>query len=567
MIKNATFWTFISLFSFTSSAFGATSRPVHAPHGMVVSASSLASEVGVEILAKGGNAFDAAAAVGFTLAVTFPLAGNLGGGGFMVGVKENGESLTLDFREKAPGLAHRDMYLDAQKNVINGLSLRSPLASGVPGSVDGLLAMWEDHGSGVISRKELLTPAIRLASKGFRISHGMAGSLNYGREAFSSNPGATAIFIKKGGAPWVAGDKLVQNDLASTLKRIVKKGRAGFYEGPTAAMLVDQQKETGGFISHEDLDRYDSLYRPPVIGSYRQFDVVSMGPPSSGGVLLIQMLNVLENHDLAALEWNSTESVHLMTEIQRRAYADRSLYLGDADFFDVPIAELTSKTYAQSRAKDISLEKATPSDSVKAGTLQSNESPETTHYSVADEWGNAVSVTVTLNASFGSGIVIDGAGFLMNNEMDDFSSKPGVPNLYGLIGSEANAIEPNKRMLSSMTPTIILREEKPFLVLGSPGGSTIITTVMQNVINVVDHGMNIQEAINASRHHSQWVPDQISVEPRAISPSTKVKLESMGHVIKERISIGQANGLMITEEGFFGAADPRSDNAANGLTK
>jgi gamma-glutamyltranspeptidase/glutathione hydrolase len=533
---------------------------------MVVSASQLASQVGADILDQGGNAFDAAAAVGFALAVTYPQAGNLGGGGFMIAVTEKGDAVSLDFREKAPFGASKDMYLDAQKEIIPGLSLRSPRASGVPGSVDGLLKMWQDHGSGRISRKKLMAPAIRLAREGFPISYRLSQSLNGAKIRFQKNAGAEKIFVRKNEESWKPGDLLVQRDLAQTLRRISKQGREDFYEGTTADILVKQHESTGGLITRQDLSEYASIYRTPIFGSYRQYDIVSMGPPSSGGVLLVQMLNMLEPYDLKTSKWNSAETVHFLTEIQRRAYADRSLHLGDSDFYDVPTALLTSKTYAGERSKSISREKATLSTTIFAGALDSVESEETTHYSVADQWGNAVSITTTLNGGYGSGIVIDGAGFLMNNEMDDFSSKPGSPNMYGLIGSEANAIEPGKRMLSSMTPTIVVKDDKPFLVLGSPGGSTIITTVLQNVINVVDHGMNIQEAINAPRHHSQWLPDQISLEPRAVSPSTKKKLEAMGHKVLEGRVIGQANAIMITEEGFFGAADPRSNNAAVGYS-
>jgi gamma-glutamyltranspeptidase/glutathione hydrolase len=565
MTQKATCLTLILLFSLPYSAYSATSQPVYGNSGMVVSASRLASQIGIDILEKDGNAFDAAAAVGFALAVTYPQAGNLGGGGFMVAVKENGESLTLDFREKAPLGASKDMYLDAQDEIIPGLSLRSPLASGVPGSVDGFLKMWKDQGSGNISRKELISPAIRLANNGFSVSYRMAGSLNRGKASFKKDPGAEKIFVRENETPWRPGDQLIQKDLAHTLKRISRSGRRDFYDGTTAGLLVKQHQATGGLITHQDLLEYDSIYRTPIFGSYKQYDIVSMGPPSSGGVLLVQMLNMLELSNSATPRWNSVESVHLTTEVQRRAYADRAQYLGDADFYDVPIGFLTSKTYAQERRKTISADKATLSSKVLAGQMDLGESEETTHYSVTDQWGNAVSVTITLNGIYGSGIVIEGAGFLMNNEMDDFSSKPGTPNLYGLIGSEANAIAPGKRMLSSMTPTIVMKKNKPYLILGSPGGSTIITTVLQNLINVVDHGMNIQEAINAPRHHSQWLPDQITVEPRAISPSTRKKLQGMGHTINERSAIGQANAIMITDLGFFGAADPRSDNAAVGL--
>jgi gamma-glutamyltranspeptidase/glutathione hydrolase len=542
----------------------ASSEPVQAQQGMVVSASRLASEVGVSIMQRGGNSFDAAAAAGFALAVTHPSAGNLGGGGFLVAHTKDGQSITLDFREMAPAAADKDMYLDDAGEIIPGLSLLSPLASGVPGSVDGLLKIWQDYGSGNISRRQLLSPAIRLARKGFPISTQLAKSLNANQERFAKDPGASIIFNRQDTRPWRKGDLLIQRDLAATLKRIARSGRNGFYDGRVAARIADQHEKTNGLITRKDLTIYQSKYRLPVVGTYKEFGVVSMGPPSSGGILLIHMLNMLEPHDIGAHGWNTARDVHILTEIQRRAYADRALHLGDSDFYNVPVDWLLSKSYARERAAAINPNKATPSSDVYAGTAQTSESEETTHYSVYDQLGNAVSVTITLNGAFGSGIVIEGAGFLMNNEMDDFSAKPGTPNLYGLIGSEANAIAPGKRMLSSMTPTIVLKNDKPFLILGSPGGSTIITTVLQNILNVTQHGMNIQEAINAPRHHSQWLPDTISHEPGALTKQTSEELESLGHSLTPRATIGQANAIQITPEAIYGAPDPRSDNAAVG---
>ena len=550
---------------FTSgSAYAASRDPVYAENGMVVSASVRASETGVKILESGGNAFDAAAAVGFTLAVTYPQAGNIGGGGFMVAYKVAGDAITLDFREKAPVDAHRDMFLDASKNVIKGLSTNSPLAAGVPGSVDGLLRIWRDHGSGNISRRALLAPAIRLARKGFPVSRNLAASLNRARERFARDPGASEIFIRGDGRPWKAGDKLVQRDLARTLERIADGGRDGFYAGSVADLFAEQQAAQGGMIGRDDLRRYESVYRPAVVGTYRDYDIITMGPPSSGGIVLVHMLNMAERYEIGALGWNSSKSIHLLTEIQRRAYADRAEHLGDPDFWKVPEQRLTSETYADDRIVDIYMDRATPSTEVRAGTVSIRESAETTHYSVVDARGNCVAVTTTLNTGFGSGIVVQGAGFLLNNEMDDFSLKPGVPNTYGLVGGEANAIEPEKRMLSSMTPTVVLRDGRPFLVLGSPGGSTIITTVLQNFLNVVEHGMDIQEAIAAPRHHSQWLPDVIVYEPRAFPADVAERLRAMGHTLRERGSIGQANAILIKSDGLYGAPDPRSDNAAVG---
>ena len=539
--------------------------PVHATKAMVVSASEHASKMGADIMRRGGNAFDAAAAVGFALAVTWPEAGNLGGGGLMVAVKANGESLTLDFREKAPGRAHRDMFLDAQGNVVEGKSLRSPLASGVPGTVDGLLRMWQDHGSGTVSLKDLVTPAYRLAREGFPLSDELAESLNSRANFFRNDRAASNIFLRGHGEPWAGGNQFRQPDLARTLERIMRDGRDGFYAGRTANLIVDQQFETGGLISQRDLDEYESVYRRPVTGSFRGYRIVSMGPPSSGGVMLVQMLNVLDRFPVESMARGSAHYVHLLTEIQRRAYADRAVYLGDSDFFDVPVAKLTSREYAAARAAEIRLDSATPSASVSAGVVR-DESPETTHYSVVDADGNAVAVTVTLNASYGSGIVIDGAGFLMNNEMDDFSVKPGVPNLYGVTGGEANAIAPGKRMLSSMTPTVVTRDGKPCMILGSPGGATIITTVLQVFLNVALHGMNIQDAVNAPRHHSQWLPDVIVYEDGAVGNAARATLESMGHACAdEPRKIGAANCILIDASGVHGAPDPRRQSFAAGF--
>jgi len=554
----------VTLTSFSMPVVQAeTPAPVYAKNSMVVSASNFASDSGIAILKNGGNAFDAAAAVGFTLAVTFPLAGNIGGGGFLVAVKEKGQSITLDFRETAPAAAHRDMYLDEQGNVIEVLSLQSSKASGVPGTVHGRLHIWRDHGSGKISRKQLLTEAIRLAHDGFPVSSNLAASLNSKQEQFLADPGASKIFVHPEKHLWKAGDLLIQRDLAATLTRISDNGSTGFYAGKTASLLAEQHRRTKGLITEADLTAYESTYRPSVNGTYHDYSIISMGPPSSGGIFLIQMLNMLEQVDLKSMGWNSPDYVHLLTEVQRRAYADRAEHLGDPDHWEVPIQGLLAKSYAAERISDISMETATPSSEISAGVPAPKESMETTHYSVADNLGNAVSVTVTLNTAFGSCIVIDGAGFLMNNEMDDFSAKPGVPNAYGLVGNAANAIAPGKRMLSSMTPTIIVKDE-PYLVLGSPGGSTIITTVLQNFLNVVTHGMNIQQAISAPRHHSQWLPDKIMFEPKALSPTTLDELIVRGHETEERASIGQANAIMITPEGFWGAPDTRSDNAARG---
>mgnify|MGYP003342931954 FL=1 len=543
----------------------ATSNPEYGQNGMVVSTSSQASEAGIEILKKGGNAIDAAVAVGFALAVTSSSNGNIGGGGFLVASFANGLSITLDHREKAPSNAHPDMFLNDSGSVIPGMSLYSRASSGVPGTVDGLIRVLEDHGSGNISLREVLNPAIELAERGFFLSYFEANRLNVYKKFFERNKAASKIFIRSDGKPWKKGQKFIQKDLAKTLKKIARYGRDGFYSGTVAQLIVQEMKRGNGLITKEDLHNYESKYRPPILGTYKGYEIVSMGPPSSGGALLINMLNMLENYPIDTISWNSSNYIHLLTEVERRAYADRAEHMGDPDFWDVPISMLTSKKYAKNRIKNIDLNKATPSSSVSASKKTSYESPETTHYSVVDRWGNAVSVTTTINLSYGNGCVVEGAGFFLNNEMDDFSSKPGVPNAFGLIGNEANAVGPGKRPLSSMTPTIVLKDSKPFIVIGSPGGSTIITTTMQTILNVVDHDMDIKEAVCASRFHSQWLPDVIQYEPRGLIEDLKKALEKKGHKLVQRGGyIGEANGIMISEEGYFGGGDCRGETSAIG---
>jgi gamma-glutamyltranspeptidase/glutathione hydrolase len=554
----------LALFPMHTSATETSMEQFSAQHALVVSASPYASEAGVALMRRGGNAFDAAACVGFVLAVTWPEAGNLGGGGLMVARKADGEVVTLDFRETAPAAAHRDMFLDATGEVIKDLSLRSPLASGVPGSVEGLLRLWADHGSGKISRRELLAPAIRLAQDGFTLSAEIADTLNKRQERFAGNPGAAAVFIRADGRPWREGDLLVQPDLARTLRRIAREGRDGFYRGPVAGAIASQQSNGGGLITLDDLAGYRAIYRPPVRGEFRGYEVISMGPPSSGGILLIEMLNMLETFPLDGLRPGTPAYIHLLTEIERRAYADRAEHLADSDFHRVPVDTLLSKDYARRRAADIRSDRATPSAEVRAGETPA-EPQHTTHYSVVDAQGNAVALTTTLNASFGSCIVIEGAGFLMNNEMDDFSIKPGVPNLYGVTGGKANAIEPRKRMLSSMTPTLAVRDGRAALVLGSPGGSTIVTTVLQVFLNVALHGMTIQDAVAAPRFHSQWTPDEIYLEPEGFSEEVQAALRALGHRLNDKPGkIGAANCLSIDAKGLHGAPDPRRQSSAKG---
>ncbi|MDC0480236.1 gamma-glutamyltransferase [Candidatus Marinimicrobia bacterium] len=557
------FATFIFSFQLLTAA---NSNPVFGKNGMIVSTSKQASEAGIQILKKGGNAVDAAVAVGFALAVTSSSNGNIGGGGFMVAAMANGETFTLDHREKAPAAAHRDLFLNDSGNVIPGMSLFSRVGSGVPGTVDGLIRALADHGSGKISLRQALAPAIRLSEKGFKISHYEARRFNGYEGFFERNEAAAAIFIRKDNKPWKKGDTLVQKDLAKTLKRIAKFGRDGFYSGPVANYIVEEMKRGNGLISHEDLENYSSVYRDPVKGIYKGHEIISMGPPSSGGALLINMMNMLENYAVDSLSWNSSDYIHLVTEVERRAYADRAEHMGDPDFWDVPLDMLTSKEYAQSRINDISLEKATPSSAVSASGAPGYESRETTHYSVVDQWGNAVSVTTTINLSYGSGHLVKGAGFFLNNEMDDFSSKPGVPNAFGLVGNEANSIQAGKRPLSSMTPTIVLKDGKPFMVIGSPGGSTIITTTMQAILNVIDYDMDIKEAVASPRFHSQWLPDVIMTEPRGLSKDVIQNLESKGHTLVPYKwgYIGEANGILISEDGFYGGGDSRGETSAIG---
>ena len=543
--------------------------PVFGENGMVVSTSRHASQVGIDILKDGGNAVDAAVGVGFALAVTSSSNGNIGGGGFMVARFSDGQTFTLDYREMAPIKAERNMYLDESGNIIKGKSRSTHFASGVPGSVDGLLKAWEDHGSKNISIERLLSPSIKLAKKGFDLSNYEADRFNKNKDRLSKHPETKRIFARDD-REWKSGDIFYQSDLAETLERIMENGRDGFYKGKTADLIVEEMKNVGGWITHKDLENYTSKYRDPIKGSFQDYDIISMGPPSSGGILLIHMLNmfdeIMNNPENSSIDlsYNSLDYIHILTEIERRAYADRAEHLADADFWDVPEKMLLSKFYAKERASSININEATLSTDISYGNSYINQSEETTHYSIVDKEGNAVSVTTTINSGYGNGITITGAGFLMNNEMDDFSSKPGEPNMFGLLGNEANAIEPKKRPLSSMTPTIVLKDDKPFLILGTPGGSTIITTVLQNFLNVVIHGMDIQQAVSSPRVHSQWMPDMVFHEKGGLSKSLIRKLSERGHDVKLRGNIGEANGIMINDQGFWGGPDSRGENTAIG---
>ena len=528
--------------------------------GAVASRSPHATEAGIEILRRGGNAIDAAVAMGFALAVTHPSAGNIGGGGFMVIRLANGELVANDHRERAPSKAHRDMFLDDDGEVVDGLSSASHLAVGVPGSVDGLLAVLERHGT--LSRRDIIAPAIALARDGFPLPADIAGQFARLRSRFDRYPASLAKFTRADGKPFEAGDLFRQPDLEATLSRIAENGRAGFYEGTTADLVVAEMARGGGLISHRDLAEYRSVWREPVQGTYRGYQIVSMPPPSSGGALLIQMLNMLEPYDLAALGRGSPATVHLMIEAERRTYADRAEHMGDSDFYDVPLGMLMAKDYARRRFADFDPATASRSEEIGAGSWP-DESPETTHVSAMDRPGNAVAYTTTLNLGYGSKIVVTGAGFLLNNEMDDFSSKPGVPNSFGLVGAEANAIEPGKRMLSSMTPTLVLKDGEPVLVTGSPGGSTIITTVLQVVTNVIDHGMDVGTAVATPRFHHQWLPNQIRYEPGAVSRDTLTSLSKIGHVdFRGTPRIGDANSVMRIGDEIIARSDPRNAGAA-----
>ena len=528
--------------------------------GAVASRSPLATAVGVDVLRQGGNAIDAAVAVGFALAVTHPSAGNLGGGGFMVIRLANGELVANDHREKAPLRAHRDMFLDDDNEIVDGLSTASHLAVGVPGSVDGLLRILARYGT--LSRQEIIAPAIALARNGFALPADLARQFVSNRRGFERYPASLAKFTRADGSSFEAGDVFRQPDLATTLERISERGRAGFYEGVTADLIVAEMARGGGLVSRTDLAEYRAVWRTPVLGTYRGHQIVSMPPPSSGGALLIQMLNMLEPYDLATLGRGSRDAVHLMVESERRAYADRAEHMGDTDFYDVPLGMLIDKDYARHRFADFDPAAASRSQAIGAGRWPA-ESPDTTHVSVMDGAGNAVAYTTTLNFGYGSKIVVTGAGFLLNNEMDDFSSKPGTPNSFGLIGAEANAIEPGKRMLSSMTPTLVLKDGETVLVTGSPGGSTIITTVLQVVTNVIDHGMDVADAVAAPRFHHQWLPNQIRYEPGALALDVLGELRAMGHVdFIEARAIGDANSVMRVGDEIIARSDPRSAGGA-----
>ena len=581
-------------------------------NGAVSSTSSLASAAGIDIMKKGGNAFDAIVATGFTLAVTSPSNGNIGGGGFMVARTAEGEIVTLDFREKAPTLSYETMFLDQEGNYSRNLALLSHKSSGVPGTVDGLLKIFDDYGSGNFTLDEIMSYAIDYAENGHAINKSSAWGFDFYKHLFLEDKGSTEIFIKNYSLEmrqlqedvqnetipeeeyikkmrdikeWNEGDIIVQKDLAKTLKRIATNGRDGFYEGETADLIVSEMKANNGLISHDDLKEYNSVYREPIVGSYRGYTIISMGPPSSGGPLIIQMLNMLENFDVSSMTRNSTEFVHMLTEIQRLAYADRAIHLGDPDFYPSPVPMLISKDYAKKRLELVSMDKATPSTDIAAGSTIP-ESMETTHYSAMDKFGNTVGITTTINLSYGNKKIVDGAGFLLNNEMDDFASSPGSQNAFGLIGYEANSIKPAKRPLSSMSPTIVLNPEgEPLMTIGAAGGSRIITTVLQVIISVIDHKLNVQEAISLGRTHSQWIPDVIRYEGKnkmntefnQFLPSLSTKqiedLKSLNHKFEDGnvengiYYLARAHGIMYKDGQFITGVDWRGNGEiSDGIT-
>jgi gamma-glutamyltranspeptidase/glutathione hydrolase len=556
-------FTFFFLFSFYLAAQTTQKPLVESKNGMVVTTHPAASEIGLQILQKGGNAIDAAVAVNFALAVCHPAAGNIGGGGFLVYRSAKGKAYSLDYREKAPIKANRDMYLDSAGNVIPGKSLIGIFSAGVPGTVNGMVAMHRKFGR--LPWADLVQPAINLAAAGLVLTEKEARGLNRNRMDFiRENPGKEYL-ITSDGKEFAKGQLLVQRDLAETLTRIAQSKNAGFYKGKTADLIVDEMRKQNGLISHKDLRSYRAVWRKPLVSSYQNYRIIGMPPPSSGGIALAQLLKMIEPFPLKSWGPNSDSTIQVMIEAERRVYADRAMWLGDPDFVKVPVAGLMDSAYVANRMKTIDFKQATLSSAVKAGDFPGYESPETTHYSIVDEEGNAVSITTTLNNSYGSKVFVGGAGFLLNDEMDDFSSKPGVPNSFGLVGSKANEIQPGKRMLSSMTPTIIESDGKLKMVVGTPGGSTIITSVFQVVLNTLVMGMDMQQAVEFPRFHHQWLPDATRFEANRVSTDQLIRLKSKGYEFTPSGGIGLVEGILVLPGGRLqGGADSRGDDTAKG---
>lgn len=543
----------------STQSFGASYPPITdlKGNGLAVSTHELADAIGQRVLDSGGNAIDAAVAVGYALSVVHPAAGNIGGGGFALIHLANGQNIALDFREVAPKKATRDIYLDKNGEVVEDLSVVGYLAAGVPGTVKGMSAMLDKYGTKKLA--ELIAPAIELADKGFAITERQAQTMLEARSNLAKFASSKKYFLKPDGTPYKQGEKLVQKDLAKTLRLIADKGADAFYKGEIATLIEADMKKNGGIITKDDLASYEVVWRKPVEGTYRGYKILSMSPPSSGGTHIVQILNTIENADIAKLGYQSSQAIHIIAEAMRQAYADRSEYMGDPAFVKIPLDKLLSKEYAKEIYAKIT-PNATPSSQVKPGLGPIHEGNNTTHYSVADKWGNAVSVTYTINGSFGAYAAVDGAGFLLNNEMDDFSIKPGVPNQYGLVGGDANAIAPGKRPLSSMSPTIVLdKSGKLYMVVGSPGGARIITTVLQVIINVIDYKMDIARAVESSRFHMQWLPDELRLEAFGLGQDTKDNLKKMGYKLVELPDMGDVNAILIDSGKMQGAHDPRTE--------
>ncbi len=551
-----------ALFLLLLSGISYAQQPFVAKKAMVVSARSEASEIGSAILKKGGNAFDAMAATELALAVAYPFAGNLGGGGFMVYRLADGATGSLDYREKAPLAAKEDMFRDADGNVIAGMSTKSAKAVGVPGTIAGIFEAHRKFGK--LPIKDIITPVIALAERGVIVTEKEEARLSYYRDAIIAANGSNTVLAY----PCKKGDTIKYPALSATLRRIMKNGRDEFYKGTTANALVTYLSAKGGIITLKDLDQYKAVWRKPVTFTFRGMKIISMAPPSSGGICLAQILKMIEPYNLKQYGHNSLQTIQVLVEAERRAYADRNHFLGDPDFVKIPMEKLLSPAYLKGRMASFSLDKATPSSAIKHGEIQFSESMETTHYSIVDADGNAVAVTTTLNDGFGNKMYIDELGFFLNNEMDDFSAKPGTPNMFGLVGTKANAIAPGKRMLSSMTPTIVEKDGKLLMVLGTPGGSTIITSVLQTILNVAEFGMDMQQAVDAPRFHHQWLPDEVFFEPGKFDPLTLEQLRKKGYTINETNLpvLGKVDAIRVLPDGTLeGGADHRGDDAAAGF--